>query len=81
MIELDRYSENDGIFGQLVGSEIKALKLVKSPHVVGFVDTFTDAKYCYIIMEYCDCKIYWLFFILAGDLDAQLKNPNFKITE
>ncbi|CAD8134118.1 unnamed protein product [Paramecium pentaurelia] len=70
-IEISRFSENDGIFGQLVQSEIQALKMIKSDHVVGFVDTFSDMKYCYIIMEYCD----------SGDLENQLKNPNFKITE
>ncbi|CAD8046516.1 unnamed protein product [Paramecium primaurelia] len=71
VIQKKRFSENDGILGQLVLSEIKALQLIKSNHVVGFVETFQDGEYCYIVMEYCN----------SGDLEQQLKNPNFKLTE
>ncbi|CAD8143219.1 unnamed protein product [Paramecium pentaurelia] len=71
VIQKKRFSENDGILGQLVLSEIKALQLIKSDHVVGFVETFQDGEYCYIVMEYCN----------SGDLEQQLKNPKFKLTE
>ncbi|CAK70994.1 unnamed protein product (macronuclear) [Paramecium tetraurelia] len=71
VIEKERYQENDGLFGKLVESEIKALQLVKSDHIIEFYEAFEDAKYRFIVLEYCD----------SGDLDNQLKNPKFKITE
>ncbi|CAD8050712.1 unnamed protein product [Paramecium sonneborni] len=71
VIELSRFSENDGLLGELVQSEIRALEIVKSDHVVGFFESFSDNKYCYIVMEFCD----------SGDLEQQLKNPKYKLTE
>ncbi|CAD8133879.1 unnamed protein product [Paramecium octaurelia] len=71
VIEIERFAENEGLFGKLVESEIKALQLVKSDHVIAIYDTFQDDQYRYIVLEYCD----------SGDLEIQLKNPNFKLTE
>ncbi|CAD8212343.1 unnamed protein product [Paramecium octaurelia] len=71
LIQKKRFQDNDGIVGQLVQSEIKALQLVKSDHVVGFIESFQDLEYCYIVMEYCN----------SGDLEQQLKNPKLKLTE
>ncbi|CAK55980.1 unnamed protein product (macronuclear) [Paramecium tetraurelia] len=71
VIEIERFGENDGILGELVESEQKALQKVKSKYVVGFVDTFQDNIYNYLVMEYCD----------SGDLEQQIKNPNTHFTE
>ncbi|CAD8048276.1 unnamed protein product [Paramecium sonneborni] len=71
VIEIERFQENDGILGELVLSEQKALQKVKSKYVVGFVDCFMDNLYSYLVMEYCD----------SGDLEQQIKNPNLSLTE
>ncbi|CAK62108.1 unnamed protein product (macronuclear) [Paramecium tetraurelia] len=71
LIQKKRFQESDGIVGKLVQSEIKALELVKSDHVVRFIESFQDQEYCYIVMEYCD----------SGDLDQHLNNLKMKLTE
>ncbi|CAD8136424.1 unnamed protein product [Paramecium pentaurelia] len=71
VIEIERFAENDGILGELVESEQKALQKVKSKYVVGFVDCFQDNQYNYLVMEYCD----------SGDLEQQIKNPKTQFTE
>ena len=45
---------HNGKVGELLKSEIAALKEIQSEHVVKFIDILETINNCYLVLEYCE---------------------------
>lgn len=64
------------LFLDKVHSEIEAMKILKHPNIVGYLDTIVGKNVWYIIMEYCDAGTFDDVIKYCQEM-TESKNPQF----
>lgn len=58
MISFESLKDSGGIVGKLLKEEINALANIDNPNVIKCIEYIQTKNYCYIVTEYCNCKVF-----------------------